>query len=146
MKNLRFDQVSLRVCVGVCVGVCGCGCVGCVCVGVWRVCGCVCVCVRVCGVRVWWVGEWRLVGQGLHHTSFTCTIHPHGTSASFVCFCLSPLFHVFIDLDVVFCRHGICIDEASARQVWCSRESRHCGFAQAANWLHVLADLQLTTV
>ena len=22
-----------------------------------------------------WVGEWRLVGQGLHHTSFTCTIH-----------------------------------------------------------------------
>ena len=32
-----------------------------------------------------WVGEWRLVGQGLHHTSFTCTIHPHSTSASFVC-------------------------------------------------------------
>ena len=31
-----------------------------------------------------WVGEWRLVGQGLHHTSFTCTIHPHSTSASFV--------------------------------------------------------------
>ena len=22
-----------------------------------------------------WVGEWRFVGQGLHHNSFTCTIH-----------------------------------------------------------------------
>ena len=88
----------MRLC-GWC-GVCGgclvvwlCGCVVvwlCGCVVVW-LCGCVvvwlcgCVVVWLCGcVVVWlcggcvgwlWVGEWRLVGQGLHHTSFTCTIH-----------------------------------------------------------------------
>ena len=39
-------------------------------------------------VELFWVGEWRLVGQGLHHTSFTCTIHPHSTSAS----CVFPSF------------------------------------------------------
>ena len=37
-------------------------------------------------VRIW-VGEWRLVGQGLHHTSFTRTIH-HSTAPAHLLFCV----------------------------------------------------------
>ena len=98
----------------------------------------------------WWVGEWRLVGQGLHHTSFTCTIHPHSTSASFLwvfSFCFPCAFDVRIllsplGLDVAVraatvlsvlqparaisrrfaCRHEVCVEEACTCQVWCSRE------------------------
>ena len=38
-----------------------------------------------CHVSVW-VGEWRLVGQGLHHTSFTCTIHTSLTAPAHLLF------------------------------------------------------------
>ena len=48
-----------------------------------------------------WVGGWRLVGKGLHHTSFTCTIHPssqHQRIFSFVLLSFSFCFHVMISM------------------------------------------------
>ena len=71
-----------------------------------------------------WYGGCRMVGKGHHRTSLhtPCTdAHAQVLSVLFLLCCLSPLFSC-IDLDVVFCRHGICVDGASARKVWCSRE------------------------
>ena len=49
-----------------------------------------------------WVGDWRLVGQGLHHTSFTTPYITHSTSTSFVCFFVFFVPFSCIHLDVVF--------------------------------------------
>ena len=122
---------------------------------------CVCV-VCVCGVCVWcgvvwcgvvwcgvvWVGDWRLVGQGLHHTSFTCTKH-HIQHQRFFCFFFCFFSHldvrsfrspVVFGVDAVLtdlqraerkrlmrmrrsvCRRLVCVEAASACQVWRSRE------------------------
>ena len=40
---------------------------------------CVVLFVALLCVVLLWVGDWRLVGQGLHHTSFTYTTHPSQT-------------------------------------------------------------------
>ena len=34
-----------------------------------------------------WVGEWRLVGHCLHHTSFTCTVLTSSQHERIFCFC-----------------------------------------------------------
>ena len=101
---------------------CCCCCVVCCCVVCCCVVCCCCVvlccvvlccvvlcCVVLCwvGLCVLWVREWRLVGQGLHHTSFTCTIHTSLTAPAHLLFVFCCLFLVScIDLDVVFADMG----------------------------------------
>ena len=63
-----------------------------------------------------------MVGEGLHHTSYHTLTH---TTQHQRIFCFAFLCIILLlfscDLDVVFGRHGICVDGASARQVWRSR-------------------------
>ena len=121
------------VCVVYCFGVLWCVCV-CVCV---CVCFCFCFCV-VCDVWcVVWVGEWRLVGQGLHHTSFTCTIHTSSQHQHIFC-----LFLLFFSVRLPtwnlrwnsFCVPSMVQPRTDEADLSCY------------SWLYKLADLELTAV
>ena len=48
---------------------------------------------RPCLLRLW-VGDWRLVGKGLHHTSFTGTIHTSSQHHCIFSFLLLVPFHL----------------------------------------------------
>ena len=65
----------------------------------------------------WVIG--RLVGQGLHHQSYHTLMHTTQHQRTFLLLlCIfSVLFHVFISM-WCSCRHGICVGDASACQVW----------------------------
>ena len=81
-----------------------------------------------------------------HHTSLTA---PAPLLFAFcICF-VSFSFCFHVDLDVVFGRHGICVDGGCARQVWRSRGEcvkADGGFAQATSLVSDLADPQFTDV
>ena len=86
-------------------------------------------------VVVGWLGRGT---TALHCTHLVLTHMLKSEHLSLVLFlCFVPSFCY---LDPFVCRHVVCADEASIECVG------HCGFAQAANWLDVLVDLQLTAV
>ena len=90
----------------------------------------------------------------MHQTSHTAP-----ALLLFLLCCLSPsVFHVIsmrhlvngVSLPLVsfgLCRHRICVDEASASQLWESRDrvcqSGRGGFLQVASWLYELTDPEL---
>ena len=111
------------------LGVVCCVVVCCVVVCCCVLCVVVCLCVLCVVCCVLWVGEWRLVGQGLHHTSFTCTIQSSQHQRIFFFFDLFLLILLFCrqwDL----CRRSICV--SSMLKPWKRETRRTWQIAQAA--------------
>ena len=126
------------------VAVCGCAC-GCLCVWLWLLlwlwacvcgCGCCCGCGHVyvaeavaVGMCMCWVGDWRLVGQGLHHTSYAYTTHPSQTP-KFVLFfgllvfplhvsrCLLSAFVVLITTYPELSRSSEMLQQSVLQETW----------------------------